>query len=82
MFELVQGIGDKNIIEDIIKRNGVTPYHSCYSVFDLAYATEFLIKNGYRPITSTIRAIAFDNLLIQFFYNSSTGIIELLEMKD
>ena len=79
-FELVQGLGD-NIVGELINKNGVIPYHSCYSVYDLNESVNLLTEKNFRQISKEIRAKAFNNSLIQFLYNPNAGIIELLELK-
>ena len=79
-FELVQGLGD-NILGELINKNGVIPYHSCYTVENLRESVKLLITKNFRPISKEIQAKAFNNSLIQFLYNSNTGIIELLELR-
>ena len=79
-FELVQGLGD-NIVGELINKNGVIPYHSCYSVEDLNESVKLLTTKNFRQISKKIRAKAFNNSLIQFLYNPNAGIIELLEVK-
>ena len=81
IIELVQGLGKNHLIKGIIEKNGVSPYHTAYIVNDLIDSREFLKTKRFRPITAAIEAKAFHNSQIQFFHNSDTGIIELIEME-
>jgi methylmalonyl-CoA/ethylmalonyl-CoA epimerase len=79
-FELVQGLGE-NIVGELINKNGVIPYHTCYSVDDLNESVKLLTTKNFRQISKKIKAKAFNNSLIQFLYNPNAGIIELLEIE-
>ena len=75
-----QGLGE-NIVGELINKNGVIPYHTCYSVDDLNESVKLLTTKNFRQISKKIKAKAFNNSLIQFLYNPNAGIIELLEIE-
>ena len=79
-IELVQGLGE-NIVGELLNKNGVIPYHTCYSVEDLNESVKLLATKNFRQISKKIKAKAFNNSLIQFLYNPNAGIIELLEVE-
>ena len=78
-IELVGSNEKKSILHNIIKKNGTTPYHTCYEVNDLEKQIDILLDLGFILLVKPIEAIAFNNRKISFLYNINFGIIELLE---
>ena len=60
-IELICG----KMVSEIIEKNGPMPYHLCYTTKNLSESSRVLRKNNYRPVTSTIKAKAFNNKSIQ-----------------
>jgi methylmalonyl-CoA/ethylmalonyl-CoA epimerase len=46
LIELVEGIGEKSPVSEIVERNGAGPYHLCYRVDDLDDAIRKLRAGG------------------------------------
>lgn len=80
-MELIAPKDEKSSINTIIKKNGNSPYHICYSVDDLISAIEDFVKNGYVLMGEPKMAVAIDNKKVAFLYNKHMGIIELVEDK-
>ena len=66
-------------IDSFIGKIGPTPYHLCYKSGNLDFDIDKLKKIGFRQITIADSAIAFEGRRVVFLYNSSLGIIELVE---
>lgn len=66
LIELVEGLGEKSPVADIVARTGAGPYHICYSVDDLDGAVRklrdrgcFRIKRFERPVGGGPSRFAF-----------------------
>ncbi len=81
LIELISPNNKYSPVQNIIKRNGNTPYHLCFCTENIALKIKELRKNKYTLIESPNPAIAFNNRLVAFLYNKDIGIIELLECK-
>lgn len=79
LLELVGSVDDNSPLNNILKKNGTSPYHTCYEVLDIEKEISQLSDEGYMQITPVAKAIAFDGRKICFLYNKDMGIIELLE---
>jgi len=79
MIELLAPDEDKSPIDRILDKNGSTPYHTCYEVFDLDGTITYFKKQKFISVVEPVPAVAFNNRLISFLYHQSTGLIELLQ---
>ena len=79
LLELVEPREKSSPVYNIVKKNGVTPYHLCYEVLNIEECISSLKKRRYVPLSKPVQAIAFDNRRICFLYNKYLGLIELLE---
>ena len=79
MIELVSSNDSNSILNNILKKNGTIPYHTCYKTKNIDDEINSLIKKGFILISKPVKAIAFSNRKICFMYNKNIGIIELLE---
>jgi methylmalonyl-CoA/ethylmalonyl-CoA epimerase len=77
-IELVAPVDEKSPVVNILKKNGVTPYHTCYEVDNIELEIKKLKEQGYVMISKPKPAIAFNNRFICFLYNKNIGLIELL----
>jgi methylmalonyl-CoA/ethylmalonyl-CoA epimerase len=82
VVELVEGLKEGSPVADILARNGPMPYHLCFAVTSLADAATELRRHGYRPSSGRIQATGFGGKLIQFFYNTQIGLVELVELPE
>ncbi len=78
LLELVEDIGERGPVAKILQRNGVTLYHLCFEVPDLAASAELLQRDGYLAVSKKMPAAAFGGRLIQFLYHKDSGLVELL----
>jgi len=81
VIELVGAEDENSPIKNILKKNGTSPYHTCYEVDSICIQIKKLVKEGFFPITGTVKAVAFSGRNICFLYNKNFGLIELLESK-
>lgn len=76
-IELVEPYEDNKTMQKMLKK-GVTPYHTCYQVEDMASAHALLIDKGFTPLFTPVEAPAFNNRLICYFWRSDIGLVELV----
>jgi methylmalonyl-CoA/ethylmalonyl-CoA epimerase len=79
LIELVGVVDENSPLNNILKKNGTIPYHTCYEVTDIDAQIIDLSKKGYMLLSKPVEAIAFSNRRICFLYNRHIGIVELLE---
>ena len=78
-LELVQPVDSASPVNNILKKVGVSAYHSCYEVADIQQKIEELEQQDFRLIVEPVPAVAFQNRRICFLYHIDNGLIELLE---
>ena len=79
LLELVEGMGPKSPVSEVLQKSGVTLYHMCFEVPDLDLAAKQLRAEGYLAVSKKIQAKAFNNRSIQFLYHVHAGLVELLQ---
>ena len=60
-------------------KNGVTPYHTCYTVENIEIAIKDLRAQKYIIVSKPQPAVAINNCKVAFLYHKNTGLIELVE---
>jgi methylmalonyl-CoA/ethylmalonyl-CoA epimerase len=80
-IELIEPISESSPVTEILKRNGVTPYHICYEVHDINEAIIKLRTQNFILVGDPVNAVALDNRKICFLYNKHTGLVELVNSK-
>lgn len=79
-IELVMPSGHgKDPVTQVLKRSGVTPYHTCYEVDDIEQAMEDLYEEGFVPLFMPIEAVAMGGRKICYMCSLEVGTIELVE---
>ncbi len=78
-IELLAPVDDKSPVKRILEKNGVTPYHFCYSVDNIESAVKELKGQGYLLISKPVEAVAIRSSRICFLFNKNIGLIELVE---
>lgn len=78
-IELVAPVDDKSPICNILKKNGTSTYHVCYSVENIDEAIIELRKQRYMPLFKPVNAVAIDNHRICYLMHPQVGLIELVE---
>ncbi|MGM9821684.1 MAG: VOC family protein [Muribaculaceae bacterium] len=79
LVELLAPADDKSPVVQILNKNGVTPYHVCYSVKDLEEAIKALRKLRYMIVSRPKPACAIGGRRVAFLYHKDMGLIELVE---
>lgn len=77
-IELVSPLVGDSPIDNILKNQGVTPYHICYVVDNIMQAVDDLYEEGFRPLFKPVESIAMRNRQICYLYNLDCGAIELV----
>ncbi|MFM7815814.1 MAG: VOC family protein [Verrucomicrobiota bacterium] len=81
LVELVSGLDEVNPVRETLSKNGVCLYHMCFEVPNLVEAANHLKSSSYLAVSNPIKAKAFSNRPIQFFYHVDSGLIEILEAR-
>ena len=77
-IELVSPLDGKSPVDNILKTQGVAPYHICYVVEDIMQAVEDLYEEGFKPLFLPVESVAMENRKICYLYHISIGYIELV----
>lgn len=80
-IELVSPLEGKSPVDNVLKNNGVTPYHVCYQVDDVMEAMEELYEEGFKPLFLPVESVAMNNWKICYLYHPSIGYIEIVAPK-
>lgn len=78
-IELVSPREGESPVDNILKNQGVAPYHICYWVEDIMQAMEDLYEEGFKPLFFPVESIAMDNHKICYLYHNDIGAIEIVE---
>lgn len=82
--ELIAPMGVGSPIDNILAKNGPSPYHICYEVADIGASCDELKREGWLILGKPSAApgiICKGNAEVVFLYNKNVGIIELVEIK-
>lgn len=79
LVELLSPVDDNSPVVQILQKNGVTPYHTCYSVNGFDEMIKRLRKLRYMIVSSPKPACAIGNRRVAFLYHKDMGLIELVE---
>ncbi len=82
LIELVAPLSKDSPVYTILKKNGNTSYHICFSTGDIFKSIERLRRNKYLVLEKPNPALAFNGHLVSFLYQPQVGLIELVEKKD
>jgi len=66
-------------ISNILRKNGATLYHICYEVENIEKSVVELKTKHFVIVANPTQAVAFNMRKVCFLYNSSIGLIEILE---
>lgn len=78
-IELLEPAEGDSPVTKILSKSGVCPYHICYEVDDIEVSISELKKKRFLPLFKPVKAIALENRLICFLFNSDVGLIEILQ---
>jgi len=79
VVELLEPVNEASPVNKILKKNGVTPYHTCYKVDDIEQAVQELRIMKYVVVSKPVDAVAIHNCKVAFLFNKNIGLIELVE---
>jgi len=79
MVELLAPVDENSPVVRILEKNGVTPYHTCYSVDNLDESVKALKRQRYVVVSKPKAACAMAGRKVAFLYNADMGLIELTE---
>lgn len=79
IIELVSPISSGSPIDDVLKKNGSTPYHICYRSDNYEDDIAILLQKRFKIIIPPEKAIAFGGKRVVFMYNPVIGLIEIVE---
>ena len=79
IIELVSPIEETSPVNNILNKNGMIPYHTCYEVDDIMTEISNFKRKKFLVVVNPVPAVAFENRKICFLYSKMTGLIELLE---
>lgn len=79
LVELLSPVDENSPVVQILDKNGVTPYHTCYAVENLEDAIKVFKRRRYVIVSKPKEACAIENRRVAFLYNADMGLIELVE---
>lgn len=77
--ELLAPVDESSPVCKTLEKNGVTPYHTCYTVENIETAMDALRKMKYVAVSKPEVAPAISNCKVAFMFNRNVGLIELVE---
>lgn len=77
-IELVAPLEGSSPVDNVLKQNGVAPYHICYVVDDIMQTLEDLYEEGFKPLFMPVESVAMGNRKICYLYHLDVGTIELV----
>lgn len=77
--ELLAPVDDSSPVCKTLEKNGVTPYHTCYTVDNIETAMDALRKMKYVAVSKPEVAPAISNSKVAFMFNRNVGLIEIVE---
>lgn len=78
--ELLAPVDESSPQCNILDKNGVTPYHTCYVVENIDQAIKELRKQKYVLVSKPVEAVAIHNCKVAFLHHRHIGLIELVEI--
>ena len=80
VIELVAPLNPESPVSNILRTNGPTPYHACFSISNIESALLFkkLENAGFVMIKNLEEAPLLEGKNVVFFYSSKIGIIEVV----
>lgn len=79
LVELLSPADEKSPVVQILEKNGVTPYHTCYTVSNLDDAVKAFRRLKYVVVSKAKEACAIEGRRVAFLYNADMGLIEFVE---
>lgn len=77
--ELLSPVDESSPVVQTINKNGVSPYHTCYTVANLDEAVKDFRGLKYMIVSKPKPACAIDGRRVAFLFHKDIGLIELVE---
>ncbi len=78
-LELLEPLDEQSPVARTLDTVGVTPYHLCYEVDDMAMAITSLRRQRFLLVSGPVPACAIDGRHVAFLFKKDNGLIELVE---
>ena len=78
-LELLEPLDEQSPVARTLDTVGVTPYHLCYEVDDMAMAITSLRRQRFLLVSGPVPACAIDGRRVAFLFKKDNGLIELVE---
>lgn len=78
-IELLSPVDEKSPIVTILNKNGVIPYHICYSTDDIHNTIRQFRNNKYVIVSPPKKACAIGGKNVAFMFHKDMGLIEIVE---
>lgn len=66
-------------VDEVLSKNGPTPYHICYVSDDVDADVDSLVKQRFKITRPLAPAIAFGGRRVVFLYSLAAGLVEIVE---
>ena len=73
LLELLGGVNDQSPIMNILKNNGTTPYHICFSTSSIDQAIDELRQDGYIPLGNRKKSLIDDHNVLFWPFVTFSG---------
>ncbi|MDF3002082.1 MAG: Glyoxalase/bleomycin resistance protein/dioxygenase [Bacillota bacterium] len=80
LIELVMPKSERSVVWNLLKKNGIGPYHICYETGSLPEALNELKLRGYVVISDPLEAVGISGRTVCFLTGRNAGMIELVEV--
>jgi methylmalonyl-CoA/ethylmalonyl-CoA epimerase len=77
--ELIEPLNEKSPVENVLGKNGPTPYHLCIETENIIRSVSELQKNGFMLLNPPKVAPAIENRHVAFLFRKEIGIVELVD---
>ncbi len=78
-YELIEPLGKDSPVNNALKKNVNILNHIAYESMNFEKDCKILTQKGSRPLTKAMKAVAFKNKKVIFFYTKENFILEIIE---
>ncbi|MBQ3655976.1 MAG: VOC family protein [Bacteroidales bacterium] len=79
IIELVCQKNPDSLEAGLLKKNGIMPYHLCFSCKDIFSVVNEMVANGYEKLFSPVEVKALGGKKICYLFKKEVGYMELVE---
>lgn len=80
-IELVHQLQEDSLEAELLRKNGVMPYHLAYETCDFDKVCEELQAQGYERLFAPVPVEVLHGIRICYFHHPAVGYIEILEKR-